>query len=383
MSKFLMLLLCLCYHLIGVTQCLDSEESFKKYFQSNMATLDPVEGIWSVDRTVKIFGPSNSTDYYPQIERCAIIKNGDVFQICNISGRFDYLNCTLSKTTNDKLFLYNKIYKGSEALVKANFKAVNVGIFELGYIVPDEDMRFKSGGKSSPFTVAIEEKFIKVYPNESDLKKSKEEITYIPSSGSAFALSQEGLIVSNYHVIEGAKKITVKGINGDFSQSYDAKVVVEDKRNDIVILKVDNILLSAQIPYFLSPQVQDVGISIFCLGFPLRATMGDEVKLTNGIISSKTGFDGDITTYQISAPVQPGNSGGPLFDDKGQLIGIVSAKHTGAENVSYAIKISYLKSLSEIMDNPPKMPSVNLLNGKNLSEQVKLVKNFIYIVETE
>lgn len=378
-----MLLLFLLVQKNGITQCLNSEDNYKSYFESNMVNLDPVEGIWSVDRTVKIFGPSNSTDYNPQSERCAIIRNGDKFQICNISGKCDYISCNLTKTTNDNLFLFNKIYKGSEALVKANFKAVNIGIFELGYIVPEEDMRYKLGGKSSPFTVAIEEKFIKVYPDESDIRKRREENTFTPSSGSAFAFSQDGLVVSNYHVIEGAKRITIKGINGDFSHSYDAKVLVEDKRNDLVILKVDNITLSDQIPYVLTPQVQDVGTSIFCLGFPLRATMGDEVKLTNGIISSKTGFDGDITTYQISAPVQPGNSGGPLFDDKGQLIGIVSAKHIGAENVSYAIKISYLKGLSEIMDKSPKMPSVNLLNGKNLAEQVKIVKNFVYIVETE
>lgn len=66
--------------------------------------------------------------------------------------------------------------------------------------------------------------------------------------------------------------------------------------------------------------------------------MGDEIKLTTGVISSKTGFQGDVSLYQISAPIQPGNSGGPLFDNKGNLIGIVNAKHKGAENVGYAIK---------------------------------------------
>ena len=66
--------------------------------------------------------------------------------------------------------------------------------------------------------------------------------------------------------------------------------------------------------------------------------MGDEVKLTNGIISSKTGFQGDVTTYQISVPLQAGNSGGPLFDSKGNVIGIVNAKHLGTENVSYVVK---------------------------------------------
>jgi S1-C subfamily serine protease len=86
--------------------------------------------------------------------------------------------------------------------------------------------------------------------------------------------------------------------------------------------------------------------------------MGDEVKLTNGIISSKSGFQGDVTSYQITAPVQPGNSGGPLFDDKGNIIGIINAKHVGAENASYAIKASYLMNLIDLMPTPPKLQTI-------------------------
>ena len=124
-----------------------------------------------------------------------------------------------------------------------------------------------------------------------------------------------------------------------------------------------------------------MGSSIFVLGYPLRATMGDEIKLTNGIISSKSGFQGDITTYQISAPAQPGNSGGPLFDKNGNIIGIINAKHFGAENASYAVKSSYLLSLIDYMDTPPKLQSNSLVATKPLAEQVKILKNFVYIIE--
>ena len=109
--------------------------------------------------------------------------------------------------------------------------------------------------------------------------------------------------------------------------------------------------------------------------------MGDEVKLTNGIISAKSGFQGDITTYQISAPVQPGNSGGPLFDNKGNLIGIINAKHLGTENVSYAIKVAYLLNLIETMPTTPKLQTINSLTNKSLAEQVKIIKNYTYIIE--
>jgi len=152
----------------------------------------------------------------------------------------------------------------------------------------------------------------------------------------------------------------------------------------LAIIKIDDASFTSlgTIPYTIPSKSCDVGCSCFCLGYPLRATMGDEVKLTNGIISSKSGFQGDITTYQITAPVQPGNSGGPLFDDKGNLIGIINAKHLGAENVSYAIKTSYLLNLIEIMPTPPKLPTVSQLTNKSLAEQVKLIKNYTYIIET-
>jgi S1-C subfamily serine protease len=108
--------------------------------------------------------------------------------------------------------------------------------------------------------------------------------------------------------------------------------------------------------------------------------MGEEVKLTNGIISSKTGFEGDISMYQISAPVQPGNSGAPLFDSQGNIIGIVSAKHTQAENVGYAIKANYLQNLFDIMSSPPKLPIANTISTKSLPEKVKILSNFVFIV---
>ena len=134
-------------------------------------------------------------------------------------------------------------------------------------------------------------------------------------------------------------------------------------------------------PYNINGELIDVGNSVYALGYPLRATMGDEVKLTNGIISTKTGFQGDITTYQITVPIQPGNSGGPLFDSNGNVIGIINAKHIGAENASYAIKTSYLMNLIQVMNTSPNLPQENTISGKSLSEQVKYIKEFVYIIE--
>ncbi len=109
--------------------------------------------------------------------------------------------------------------------------------------------------------------------------------------------------------------------------------------------------------------------------------MGDEIKLTNGIISSKTGFQGDISTYQISAPAQPGNSGGPLFDYFGNIIGVVNAKHNDADNVTYAIKATYLKNLIDLLPAKIISKNVNLINTKSLSILAESYKKYTYIIE--
>ena len=109
--------------------------------------------------------------------------------------------------------------------------------------------------------------------------------------------------------------------------------------------------------------------------------MGDEIKLTTGIISSKTGFQGDVALYQISAPIQPGNSGGPLFDKKGNVIGIVSAKHAGAENVGYAIKTVYLRNLIESCADISIIPTANTVATLPLTGKVKKEKHFVFLIK--
>lgn len=139
-------------------------------------------------------------------------------------------------------------------------------------------------------------------------------------------------------------------------------------------------ITSTNIPYSVKTTTSEVGEEVFVLGYPLTATMGDEIKLTTGVVSSKSGFQGDVSEYQISAPIQPGNSGGPLFDSKGNVIGIVSAKHVGAENVGYAIKTSYLRNLMESAITTNVLPQNNKISSLNLSGKVKAVKNYVYYI---
>ena len=201
-------------------------------------------------------------------------------------------------------------------------------------------------------------------------------------SGTGFAL-KNGYVVTNYHVAGDAKSIEIYGVNGNFEKSYKADIVGVDKVSDLALLKISdkNIAKTINPPYSFYPSMVEVGENIYVLGYPLTQSMGDEIKLTNGIVSSRSGYEGDVTLYQISAPIQPGNSGGPMFDMKGRLVGIVCAKHTGAENASYAIKTSYLKNLIESVSSAAILPTSTVPMSKELKDQVKKVKDFVYMIK--
>lgn len=207
----------------------------------------------------------------------------------------------------------------------------------------------------------------------------------ILSSGTGFAISSNGLIVTNNHVIEGATKIEILGVNQNFNFRYSVEVLLKDENSDLAVLKINDPKFSSfgPIPFSIRQNLAEVGESVFVLGYPLTLTMGTEVKLTNGIISARTGFQGDISSYQISAPVQPGNSGAPLFDNQGNLIGIVNAKNVQAENAAYAVKVNYLKNLIELLNTPVSLPANIVLSKKSLPDKVKTLRNYVFIVSVQ
>jgi S1-C subfamily serine protease len=113
--------------------------------------------------------------------------------------------------------------------------------------------------------------------------------------------------------------------------------------------------------------------------------MGKEIKITDGIISSKSGFRGDITTYQITAPLQGGNSGGPLFDDRANFIGINSSvlSKNISDNVGYTIKSTYVLSLLDVLADNIDLPSEKRLQNKSLTEQIKEISKYVVLVKVK
>lgn len=201
-------------------------------------------------------------------------------------------------------------------------------------------------------------------------------------TGTGFALNYR-YVATNYHVVKDAKTIEVAGINGNPTIYYSASVVATDKANDLAIIRINDSRFNGfnAIPYSVTTRLADVGEDVFVLGYPLTQALGNEIKLTNGIVSSRTGYLGDVSIYQMSAPVQPGNSGGPMFDSNGNVIGIVVSGVPGAENVGYAIKTSYLKTLIESAGLNVRFPTNNTISTLSLAEKVKRVKNFVLYIE--
>ena len=227
----------------------------------------------------------------------------------------------------------------------------------------------------------------KVYPSlDAKPKKIKPRTGEWAGNGSGIIISKSGYIVTNYHVIDDADKIEVEFILNGEVQKFNAEVVQVDKVNDLAIIKIFDMNFDGvdELPYNFKSRSSDVGTTIYAYGYPMALTaMGKEVKVTDGIINAKSGFDGDITTYQISAPIQGGNSGGPLFDDKGNFIGINSAviRKDIADNVGYTIKSSYVLNLIDVLPKNIDLPSSSKLESLPLIEQIKEISKYVVLIK--
>ena len=207
-------------------------------------------------------------------------------------------------------------------------------------------------------------------------------------NGSGLIISKSGHIVTNHHVIEDADDIEVEFIINEELQKFNAEVVQSDKVNDLAVIKIVDTNFNGldNLQYNFKTRSSDVGTKIYAYGYPMALSlMGKEIKVTDGMINSKTGFNGDITSYQISTPIQVGNSGGPLFDDKGSFIGINSSGLGAdvANNVGYTIKSSYVLNLIDVLPKSIDLPSSTKLQSLPLTEQIKEISKYVVLVKVK
>ena len=240
------------------------------------------------------------------------------------------------------------------------------------------------------FALSGDVRLYKVYPKIGNNKNNKNSTTIdkFKGNGSGIIISKSGYIITNYHVIDNTTDIEVEFILNDKIQTFNAEIVEFDKENDLAILKILDMNFDGvdELPYNFKTRSSDVGTKVYAFGYPMALSiMGKEIKVTDGMISSKTGFDGNIRTYQITAPIQGGNSGGPLFDEKGNLIGINSSgiRKDIASNVAYSIKTSYVLNLIDILPKSIELPSNTKLESLPLTEQIKEISKYVVLIKVK
>jgi S1-C subfamily serine protease len=229
--------------------------------------------------------------------------------------------------------------------------------------------------------------FIKMFPHNSSVGKKIANREW-KGNGSGIFVSENGYIATNHHVIDKASEIEVEFKQNNEVVRFNARVIQTDERNDLAIVKIDDNSFSnvGALPYSFKTSGVDVGSDVYALGYPKALTvMGKEIKFTDGRISSKTGFKGDVTSYQSTTPIQPGNSGGPLFDFEGNLVGINSAKIIAedVEGASYSIKSIYLANLIDVLPETIPLPSSKQLASKALTEQIKVVSDYVVLIKVK
>jgi serine protease Do len=198
--------------------------------------------------------------------------------------------------------------------------------------------------------------------------------------GTGFALTTNGYILTNLHVVDGADSVYVQDAQGN---QYKVKVDRRDTQYDLAILKIiDESFKLPALPYRLKENGIGIGEDVYTLGFPK-----DDAVYAKGYVSSKTGYSGtDSTQYQVSIDVNPGNSGGPLLDQNGNIVGVITAKLKLVDGATFAVKSRYIQEILNMIPNDSlggqvKFNKKNSLQGLTKTRQAEKMQDFVFMVK--
>jgi hypothetical protein len=201
-------------------------------------------------------------------------------------------------------------------------------------------------------------------------------------SGTGFAVADGSLVITNFHVVDGCKSVRIANVG-------DGRIKTIDPGNDIAIIQSARPIHQAL--RFRTEDPLKPGEEIIVIGFPLRGLLSSAPTVTTGIVSSLAGLRDDRTRFQISAPVQPGNSGGPVLDKAGNVVGMVVSKlnvlriarMTGdiPQNVNFAIPVSIITSVLDA--NSVKYEAGTFDGGKSTAQIVSAASPGVVSLECQ
>jgi len=196
---------------------------------------------------------------------------------------------------------------------------------------------------------------------------------YSAASGSGFAVTSDGYVITNYHVIKGCTDVYIH----DKGEPILSTIVTFDPNNDIALLKGN---FKPKSFYPLSRESTKLLTEVYVAGHPFGRDISTAVKVTRGIVSSLTGVANNFSNLQIDASLQPGNSGGPIMNDKGNVIGVAVAKldldtivedyGVVPENVNFGIKSNVVINIMESENIKLPKPNINAMPMSELSEMI-------------
>jgi S1-C subfamily serine protease len=289
-----------------------NEEELKAYFDKNVPEdADSIEGIWRdlrTDERVAIYEDKENPDrdYVGVIfsDNLLNLKKGDVKFKINYSNARD-------------LFLVSALTeKRLEALGNLSLESPLQLLLRSSRAVNDKD-----------YSVS----YLRQYPGKTGF-----------GIGTGFFVGEEGYIVTAYHVVEGVQKIMVTTSEG---VEVEAELIKSLKQLDAALLKVD--IKAPATLAVAKPGTVAVGNEVFTVGFPDPNSLGYEKKYNAGSISAMTGFEDEASTMQVSIPLHGGNSGGPVVNNSGEVVGIVQSKslEENNQNLAWVLNTDYIQPI--------------------------------------
>jgi serine protease Do len=213
--------------------------------------------------------------------------------------------------------------------------------------------------------------------------KAVSEAPLAPSArytATGFVIAPNGYLVTNQHVIRKADSIYIESLIT--RKRFKVEVVYSDEALDLSVLRVTDPAFRGfgKLPYAISRRESDLGEPVYTLAYPRT-----DLVFGEGAISARSDYQGDTTKYQVSIPVNPGNSGSPVLDTYGNLVGIVSGKYTDAEGATSAIKSRFIYTVIDSLirqgkEFPRLLPQQNLLRYYRRPNQIKQLEPFVYSV---
>ena len=211
--------------------------------------------------------------------------------------------------------------------------------------------------------------------------------TTFTRGGTGFLVDGRGYLLTNAHVVKNATVVAVQNTLGE----YQARIIQLDRQSDLALLKIEDTTYHAfnGLPYGISRSGADLGDDLFTLGYP-RPT----IVYGKGYLSAETGFQGDTTAFQLTIAANPGNSGTPVLNSDGEVIGIVTSSQANAEGMVFAVRskniVNALDSMrtdstlqkSDSTLSTLRIPTNSVIKGLDRKTQIKRLRDYVFIVKS-